>query len=111
MATEYSVEVCKKLEKDFYETRLHRPKRIARYDAGDELTYNVTAVGTQITGRVHLIVDKFVGGGFAGQVYKVKILNIETDGVPIEGLEVGRFYAMKILIPSSGFSCLFNGTV
>jgi len=108
MAAEYSVEVCNQLEKDFLNTRLHRPMRIARYDAGTELVYDVTAVGQQVTGRVHLVVEEFVGGGFAGQVYRVKILDIEAGDGPIEGLEVGRVYAMKILIPPSSFSRLFR---
>jgi hypothetical protein len=47
-----------------------------------------------------------VGGGFAGQVYRVKVLRI--DGAEIAGLEAGGNYAMKILIPPSGFSCLFR---
>ena len=108
MAAEYSVEVCKQLEKDFLDTRLHRPIRIARYDADTELTYDVTGVRQANTGRVHLIVEEFVGGGFAGQVYRVKILDIEAGDGPIVGLEVGRCYAMKILIPPSSFSRLFR---
>jgi hypothetical protein len=47
-----------------------------------------------------------VGGGFAGQVYRVKILRIE--GAQIAGLEAGGSYAMKILIPPSGFSRRFR---
>ncbi|HUS72408.1 MAG TPA: hypothetical protein VMY06_05015 [Sedimentisphaerales bacterium] len=108
MAAEYSVEVCKQLKKKFDDTRLHRLMRIARYDAGDELVYDVTAVGQSVTGRVHLVVEGFVGGGFAGQVYRVKILDIEAAGAQIEDLEVGRVYAMKILIPPSSFSRLFR---
>ena len=108
MAAEYSVEVCKQLEKKFDDTRLHRPIRIARYDAGDELAFDVTGVGQADTARVHLVVEEFVGGGFAGQVYRVKILDIEAGDEPIVGLEVGRVYAMKILIPPSSFSRLFR---
>jgi hypothetical protein len=52
-----------------------------------------------------LIVEKFVGGGFAGQVYRVKVTNVEGT---IEGLEEGGIYATKILIPPSGFSRLFR---
>ena len=108
MPAQYSIEVCKQLEKKFIDARLHRPMRIARYDAGDELVYDVTGVGQAATARVHLVVEDFVGGGFAGQVYKVKIADIEADNEPIEGLEVGRIYAMKILVPPSFFSRLFR---
>ncbi|MFQ6035481.1 MAG: hypothetical protein ACE5NM_06480 [Sedimentisphaerales bacterium] len=115
MAVEYSVNVCKELEQRFHRAQLYRPMRVRRYDAGGELTYDVTAVSPRSClrqedagGRVHLIVEKFVGGGFAGQVYKVKVLGIEVSDRPIEGLEIGRSYAMKILVPPSSFSRLFR---
>jgi len=105
MAAEYSVEICKKLEAKFRAAKLYRPMRISRYDAGTELTYQVSSLAGTGTAKVHLVVDKFVGGGFAGQVYRVKIVGIEGT---IEELEIGRTYAMKILIPPSGFSRLFR---
>ncbi|HUU19376.1 MAG TPA: hypothetical protein VMW72_19660 [Sedimentisphaerales bacterium] len=105
MAVEYSVEVCRELEERFHRAQLHRPMRISRYDAGTKLTYQVSSLAGTGTARVHLVVEKFVGGGFAGQVYYVKIAGIEGT---IEGLEEGRAYAMKILIPPSGFSRLFR---
>jgi hypothetical protein len=105
MAVEYNVEICKKLEAEFRAAKLYRPMRISRYDAGTELTYDVSGFGQAGTARVRLVVEKFVGGGFAGQVYRVKILGIEGK---IEGLEIDRTYAMKILVPPSGFSRLFR---
>ena len=108
MAKEYSVEVYKELEARFRATRLYRPMRIARYDAGTELIYDVRGVEQAGTARVHLVVEKFVGGGFAGQVYQVKVLEIEAEDGSIGTLEVGRLYAMKILTPPSGFSRLFR---
>jgi len=116
MSREYSVEVCRELEERFLAAELHRQMRLKRYDAGTELVYDVRGVGgrsglrEEDTGvRVHLVVEKFVGGGFAGQVYQVKVLGIEgADAGPTEGLEVGRVYAMKILVPPTGFSRLFR---
>jgi hypothetical protein len=105
MSKEYSVEVCRELEAGFHAARLHRPMRISRYDAGTELTYDVRGVGRAETTKVHLLVEKFVGGGFAGQVYRVKVTRIE--GV-IDGLEIDKVYAIKILIPPSSFSRLFR---
>ncbi len=105
---EYSVELCKELEQRFHGAQIYRPMRIARFDAGDELTYNVTGVAQANTARVRLRIDKFVGGGFAGQVYRVKALAIDPDAGPIDALAEGRFYAMKILIPPTGFSRLFR---
>ena len=121
MAVEYSVEICKKLEAEFRAAKLYRPMRIGRYDAGTELTYQVSSLAQagpatrdriqacfSSRARVHMVVEKFVGGGFAGQVYYVKIAGIEGT---VEGLEEGRAYAMKILIPPSGFSRLFRNVL
>jgi hypothetical protein len=80
--------------------------RVRRYDAGTELVYDVLGVSEKGKARVSLVVEKFVGGGFAGQVYRVKVLGIE--GGPIEGIEVGGVYAIKILIPPSTFSRVFR---
>jgi hypothetical protein len=112
MAIEYSVETIKKLEEKFQAAQLYRPMRISRYDAGTKLTYNVRSVcpnrgdeQEKTEAKVHLIVEKFVGGGFAGQVYRVKVTEVEGT---IEGVEAGRIYAIKILIPPTGFSRLFR---
>ena len=112
MSKEYSVDVCRQLEAGFHAAKLFRPMRISRYDAGTELTYAVHGVGPRSClrqedagAKVHLLVEKFVGGGFAGQVYRVKVTGIEGT---IDGLEVGKVYAIKILIPPSGFSRLFR---
>lgn len=109
MAREYSIEACRELEAGFRAAQLHRPMRISRYDAGTELVYDVLGTERAGTARVNLIIEKFVGGGFAGQVYKVKMLEIE--GGPIAGLEVGGVYAMKILIPPSNFARLFRNAL
>jgi len=108
MNKEYSIEVHKDLEKEFRQLALHRPMRIERYEIGTELAYDITAVGSALRAKVHLIIKKFAGGGFAGQVYQVQITAIESETGPIDDLEVGGVYAMKILIPPSGFSLLFR---
>lgn len=108
MNKEYSIEVYKDLEKEFKQLALHRPMRIERYETGTELAYEITAVGSALKAKVHLIIKKFVGGGFAGQVYQVQVTAIESETGPIDNLEVGGVYAMKILIPPSGFSLLFR---
>ncbi|MGA2172365.1 MAG: hypothetical protein ABSG82_05045 [Sedimentisphaerales bacterium] len=108
MATEYSADICRKLQAKFQMFGLHRPMRVSRYDAGTELIYSVTGVEKSDTARVRLVVDRFVGGGFAGQVYRVKILDIQNATGTIKGLEPGGIYAMKILVPPSGFSRLFR---
>lgn len=111
MTQEYSVEICKTLEAKFRDAKLHRPMRVQRYDEGTELVYDVKAVAGTNEGRVRVVVEKFIGGGFAGQVYRVKVLEIDAQEGSIGGIEVGGVYAMKILIPPSNFSCLFRNVI
>jgi len=84
--------------------------RVARYDKGNELEVDATSVGKSEKARVSLMIEKFVGGGFAGQVYRVKVTNIQGDR-PISGLDVGGTYAMKILVPPSNFARLFRNVL
>ncbi len=111
MEPEYSIETHRELEQEFQKTALHRPMRIKRYEAGAELEYDVTGVAEANTGTVRVVIDKFVGGGFAGQVYRVKVLDIQSADGAIAGLEPGKVLAMKILIPPSFFSRLFRNIV
>jgi len=85
--------------------------RAARYDAGQELTYEVTGVSDSATATVRLEIDKFVGGGFAGQVYRVKILEIDSGDQSPGGLEAGKTCAMKILVPPSRGSLAFRNII
>jgi hypothetical protein len=111
MTREYSIETCKTLGARFRDAGLHRPMRVVRYDAGSELVYDVTEVAGTHTARIRVVVEKFVGGGFAGQVYRVKVREINEQDGPIRGLEVGGIYAMKILIPPTTFSRLFRNAI
>jgi hypothetical protein len=97
------------LEQAFIACDVVRPFRRVRYDPGDELAYEVTAVMPARSGRVRGRVERYVGGGFAGQVYRVKLLEVNGDAGSIEGLEPGRCYAVKILKPDSAFARLFRG--
>ena len=99
---------CRSLEKLYSECRLVRPFRRGAYDPGDRLEYEVTGVVPARAGRVVAEVERFVGGGFAGQVYRIRLLEITGDEGAIEGLEVGRHYAIKILSPASAFARFFR---
>lgn len=85
--------------------------RVGRYDAGSELVYDVEGICEANRAKVHLVVERFVGGGFAGQVYQVRAEQIEPAAGAINGLEAGRLCAMKIFVPPSGFSRLFRDAV
>jgi len=104
MGIGYSVKIIRDLEKKFQAMTLYRPMHVERYEVGTELIYEVKGVATSNEAEVRLRVEKFVGGGFAGQVYQVKILDIESHSGLIEGLEAGRVYAIKILVPPTNFS-------
>jgi len=108
MTAEYSAETCKTLEQSFHDAQVHRPLRIRRYEAGTELTYEIAGIEQPDEGTVRLVVEQFVGGGFAGQVYKVGLTKIENGSGRVAGLQVGKQYAMKILLPPSNFSRLFR---
>jgi hypothetical protein len=108
MEKDNELEIYRKLEKHFQDTNLYRPMKIERYETGTELEYDVTGVTRSVEGHVRLVIDKFVGGGFAGQVYRVKILEVASENGTFQDLQEGGTYAMKILIPPSGFSRLFR---
>ena len=108
MSSDDGIKVYRNLEEEFNQLDLRRPMRVERYEAGTALAYDITAVDSAQRARVRLRIKKFVGGGFAGQVYQVEIMQIDSASGPIEGLRVGGVYAMKILIPPSNFSLLFR---
>ena len=114
MAVKYSIKTCKQLETAFQKADLHRPMHVGHYDAGIELKLAITPVEPGPNAGVRVSIEKFVGGGFAGQVYKVKLLSITTESGPVEALmnlTVGQSCAMKILIPPSGGAHFFRNLV
>jgi hypothetical protein len=111
MDTGNSIAVYWKLEEAFRKIALHRPMQLVRLEAGSELTYDVTGVDGAKEGKVRLVIDQFVGGGFAGQVYRVRVLEIEPEDGLIGGLVTGGVFAMKILIPPTSFSRLFRNAL
>jgi len=104
----YCVATCRELAQAFVDAGVARPMRIDRYDAGDELTLEVTGVSPAREAAVRLAVESFVGGGFAGQVYRVKALAVDGGDV---GIAPGGTYAMKILVPPGKFALRFRNLV
>jgi len=88
-----------------------RRQKFTRYDPGWIFRLDVTGVCPAHRAHVSMVVEKFVGGGFAGQVYRVRLEAIDAPEGPIPGLEVGRTYAVKIITPPSAFSLAFRNTV
>ncbi len=108
MLREYSVEVCNQLMERFQHLRLVRPMRISRYDSGAEVDFDIVGVEKRNKGRVRFLVESFAGGGFAGQVYRVRVIGLDTPEGPIGSLKLKGRYALKILIPASGFARFFR---
>ncbi|HUI92998.1 MAG TPA: hypothetical protein VLX68_12185 [Chitinivibrionales bacterium] len=109
MTDSYSPTLCRELERAYCNLGLHRPAPVSRYDEGALLSYDmepVAAHGAQKKCRADLRVERFAGGGFAGQVYKVRVESLGPQG--ISGITVGGAYALKIFIPPSAFSKWFR---
>jgi hypothetical protein len=107
MALDYSVEFSKSLQKAFEQLGLFRPARQHCYKPQTEIVYDFEPIEGSAKIKVKLVIEDFVGGGFAGQVYKVKILEIDKPQL-CPDLAAGKICAMKILVPPSGFSRLFR---
>ncbi|OGD11571.1 MAG: hypothetical protein A2W20_05790, partial [Candidatus Aminicenantes bacterium RBG_16_66_30] len=99
---EYSGGVVRELERRFRGASLFRPLRVRRHEPMQVLEYDVRGVWPPRPARIKLSVERHVGGGYAGQVYRVRVLEIDAPEGPLEGLERGGAYALKVLVPVSG---------
>jgi len=109
--TNYSSDLCKELTAAAEDPQLLIRHRPVRYENGAELPIDITGVFPALSGTAELTVDKFLGGGFAGQVYRCKLTGLQLpEGENIPGLEIGKLYAIKIVIPPSSFSRWFRNT-
>jgi len=99
------------LAEKFHRAEVIRPMRVGHYDAGEELVYDVTGVWPARRARLTLQVERFVGGGFAGQVYRARVWGIDAPDEAPAGLEVGGLCAVKILIPPSSFARRFRDAI
>ncbi|MBM3312234.1 MAG: hypothetical protein FJY80_12095, partial [Candidatus Aminicenantes bacterium] len=100
----FKVETIRELERTFASQNVLRPLRLRRYEPGTPVEYEVRSVFPDGRARARFEVEKFVGGGFAGQVYKVKLLSLDALEGRADALLEGRSYALKIFIPPSGMS-------
>jgi len=101
MTVPYSLETLAKLKDLFYKQKLFRPLRVQRYENGQRLTFEIEGFDPAQKAKVELEVDRFVGGGYSGQVYKVIVLHLEGALETPAGLRLGGTYALKIFVPPS----------
>lgn len=103
----YSVELCRELVRTVKDAGLSIMYRPSRYEAGDVLDLEFTIAWPEKKGRGRFRIEKFVGGGFAGQVYRCVLESIGSADDLAE-LKQGGVYAVKMMIPPSRFSRVFR---
>ncbi len=109
----YSRALCSRLIERIRSIPLAVVWRASRYDAGDTLDLTFRTAWPETDGHGRFTIEKFVGGGFAGQVYRCRLEHISVAaGQPTDyGFLEGGVYAVKILIPPSRFSVAFRNFV
>lgn len=108
----YSKEICNKLFEIARNPILKITPRRTHYDAGDNLTLQIKGVIPGAQGQAILAVEKFIGSGFAGQVYRCRLKSLQlSNGSHIEDLEEGKLYSVKINVPHSSFSTHFRNLI
>ncbi|MDZ7341903.1 MAG: hypothetical protein ONB27_11150, partial [candidate division KSB1 bacterium] len=108
----YSVDICRQLQQLVEQAQLLRYYPPTRFEAGDTLELHLVGVCPDVKLEAAFQIEKFVGGGFAGQVYRVRLLQLDDATAANQlGLRIGNVYAMKILVPPSGFSIWFRNFI
>jgi len=107
-----SKELYRRLSQAANNPSLKIMRRINRYEIGDTLQIKLQGVHPAVEGTGRLLIEQFLGGGFAGQVYRCRLTELSLPmGERIEGLESGKPYAVKIMIPPSTFAHRFRNTI
>jgi hypothetical protein len=109
---QYSIELVKELRERIKSANLLLPFRPSRYEKGDALDLSFTTVWPEESGHGRFTVEKFAGGGFAGQVYQCRLASLDDSETMAEhGLTEGGVYAVKIMIPPNRFSKVFRDVI
>ena len=109
---QYSIELVKELRERIKSADLLLPFRPSRYEKGDVLDLDFTTVWPEENGHGRFTIEKFAGGGFAGQVYQCKLVSLgDSSKMAAHGLTEGAVYAVKIMIPPSRFSKVFRDII
>jgi len=107
----YSLDVCHKLAEIVQNAGLVITYAPSRYDVGHKLELDITGVYPHYRAKAVFEIEKFVGGGFAGQVYRVQLVDVKSENGTHINLTVGKRYAIKILIPPSNFALAFRNFI
>ena len=87
------------LERDYHPTR---------YERGEGLRCELTGVCPADAVTAEFTVEKFVGGGFAGQVYRARL---DSLGAEVPGLVTGQTFKLKLLKPPSRMARRFRNAL
>ncbi len=88
------------------------PYRKDRYEAGTVLELDLTTAWPETKCKGRFRIEKFVGGGFAGQVYRCGYEGGDNlEAAEAAGLYIDQKYAVKILVPPSRFAAGFRNFV
>ncbi len=109
---DYCPELCAELGQRAAAAGEFAPRPIIHPD-GTLLDVALTGVFPAVPARARLRLDKFVGGGFAGQVYRCRLESLEPGDAAggFGGLEVGRTYAVKLLLPPAAGRLAFRNAL
>ncbi|HOX37015.1 MAG TPA: hypothetical protein PL033_03415 [Candidatus Brocadiia bacterium] len=108
MSAQYSSQVCRELEEKFQSANILREFRRGRYETPHELSVELEGVFPAGRAKARLALDKFIGGGFAGQVYTAHVSELDVIEGSFPDIEIGRKMAVKIIVPPSNFSLGFR---
>ncbi|HAS81127.1 MAG TPA: hypothetical protein DCS43_00230 [Verrucomicrobia bacterium] len=110
---EYSKTLCGELIARIRRGALHISYRLRRYESGDTLKLALTTAWPEVPAKATFRVEKFVGGGFAGQVYRcvLESIALSKGGAEAHGLTMGKVYAVKILVPPGRFAVMFRNLI
>ncbi len=108
---DYSQELCRELDRTAQDPVLLMRHRPLRYEADDVLELDLTTVWPEQVCRGRFRILRFVGGGFAGQVYRAVLEGIAPAEVVVPELVPGNVYALKILVPPTRFARFFRNLV
>ena len=106
----YSLELAKALRQRVLDAGLSLPFRASRHEEDDVLDLAFTMVWPEVEGRGRFRIERYVGGGFAGQVYRcvVESLDLPSAGAA-GGLRVGMRCAVKVMRPAGRLTAAFRG--
>ena len=89
----YSKELCRELTRTVKDSGVSIPYRPKRYDAGELLDIKFTMAWPEVPGSGRFRIEKFVGGGFAGQVYRCVLESVDSHA-NIHPLKPGGIYGV-----------------